>query len=434
MSVKASILRQIFWVRDFFTGSPIRSQYRDLKEKQMGRISTEKSLIDVLEYATSHCAFYKEYQGKKLCEFPVVNKNIIRDNWEQFFVPEPQNPWQKSGAKYHTKKTSGSTGTPFSIYQDTRKRNRLIAELKYSGELLGFFSHDELVHLRIWTPEQLQDTRARTRDNIYRFNCANLNDENMGKLCALIAQSKAKCLRGYSSFFEQMARYMLQHGISLPTVRVIIAGAETLYDSTREAVAQAMPGCDIISQYANEECGIMAQERPKRPGKYYFNRASYVFEILKPDSDAPAEDGELGRIVVTDMFNYACPMIRYDTGDMCIQRHDAQGVPYMEQLFGRRLDMLFNTVGEPIYPIFFARILKYYNRIIQWQFIQKGEKEYLLRLTLDSGSELETISDVLRVIRTTLGADAEIRVEYVDEIPVLSSGKRKSVINEWRKL
>lgn len=434
MSLKASILRHIFWVNDFFAGSPIRSQYVDVRDKQTGRVSTEKSIADFLDFTTTHCVFYKAYKGKPLSTFPVVNKNIIRENMEGIRVPEEQNPWQKPGTSYHIQKTSGSTGAPFAVPQDTRKRNRRIAELKYSGELLGFRSHDELVQLRIWTKWQSKGWWQRTKENIFPFDCSNLNEQHLAELCELIAATKAKSLRGYSSSFELLARHMLQHGISLPTVKVIIAGAETLYDSTREAVAKAMPGCHIISQYANEECGIMAQERAGKPGIYHFNRASYVFEVLKPDSDAPAEDGELGRIVVTDLYNYACPMVRYDTGDMCIRRHDAQGVPYIEKLFGRRLDMLFNTAGEPVFPMYFARVLKNYDRIAQWQFIQQGEKKYLLKLSLTVGGEFTAIAEILTAIRELLGTNAEVSVEYVNDIPVLGSGKRKCVINEWRKL
>lgn len=36
------------------------------------------------------------------------------------------------------------------------------------------------------------------------------------------------------------------------------------------------------------------------------------------DSDEPAEPGELGRIVITDLFNYAFPILRYDNGDTAV--------------------------------------------------------------------------------------------------------------------
>ena len=64
------------------------------------------------------------------------------------YIPEQETE------KVHIQKNSGSTGTPFSIYQDTRKRNRRIAELKYFGEDVGFKSHEKLVQCRIWTKWQ----------------------------------------------------------------------------------------------------------------------------------------------------------------------------------------------------------------------------------------------------------------------------------------
>ena len=39
---------------------------------------------------------------------------------------------------------------------------------------------------------------------------------------------------------------------------------------------------------------------------------------------------------------------------------------------------------------------------------------------------------MLSRIRPAFGEDAEITVEYVDEIPVLASGKRKYIENLWK--
>ena len=36
------------------------------------------------------------------------------------------------------------------------------------------------------------------------------------------------------------------------------------------------------------------------------------------------------------------------------------------------------------------------------------------------------------MMRRILGQDADLSLELVDEIPVLASGKRRYVINEWR--
>ena len=66
----------------------------------------------------------------------------------------------------------------------------------------------------------------------------------------------------------------------------------------------------------------MAQEII-HPDYFIINNASYHIKFLKLDSDENADIGELSRIVVTDLFNYATPMIRHDTGDLAIvEGHD----------------------------------------------------------------------------------------------------------------
>lgn len=435
MSLLARCLRYAFWTRDFFRGSPVRSQYRQIRRVQEEGASTEEALRQLLAFTVHHSKLYTGggYTPSDLTSFPVVNKSLLRQNMELLQVPVEENPWQKQPT-YHVQKTSGSTGARFALAQDTRKRNRRLAELKYFGEKVGFRSHDKLVHMRVWTRWQSKGRWQSFRENIEPFNCTNLNDEHLGELCRLIRSSRAVCLRGYASSFDLLGRYVEKHRVQLPSLRIIIAGSEALQDGTRELVERAI-GCPIISQYANEENGILAQEEPGKPGRFLLNHASYVFEVLKPDSDEPAGYGELGRLVVTDLYNYACPMIRYDTGDMCSMQLDPEtGRPFIDRLFGRRLDMIYNLAGEPVFPMYFARVLKNYEAIAQWQFIQKGAADYTLKLTLIEGEgAFPAEEEVKQALLALLGEQAHISFEYVKEIPVLNSGKRKAVVNEWKQ-
>ena len=81
-----------------------------------------------------------------------------------------------------------------------------------------------------------------------------------------------------------------------------------------------------------------------------------------------------------------------------------------------------------------ARILKNYEMIRQWQFIQKTSAHYVLKLAVNCKSGLEETSsdEILTQLKRLLGDDSDISIEYVDDIPVLNSGKRKSVVNLWK--
>lgn len=434
MSLKGSVLRNLFWLNDFCHNSLIRKHYKDVKDvfedgrKFLG--TREKNLRKLLKYTVRNCSYYQDGNVNNLDSFPVVNKSILQREYKNILVPEHRNPYQKT-PNYHIQKTSGSTGTPFALPFDTRKRQRRLAELKYFGEIVGFKSHEKLIQLRIWTRWHSKSSRQSFWENIVPFDISNLGDENLSSLCDTIQKEKAICLRGYASSFDLLARYVEKHKIELPSVKIVIAGSEMLLDSTRELVKRHI-GCDIISQYANEENGILAQELLGNTNNgFYFNDASYIFEVLKLDKDEPAGIGEIGRLVITDLFNYAFPIIRYDNGDTCTLAYcDKSQKYYISKLYGRRLDLLYDTNGRPVFPMLLARILKNYDEIVlQWQFIQKGRNTYLLKI-IKKNVDFST-GKLIEDIKESFGQDADISVEYVDGIPILASGKRKSVINEY---
>ena len=152
------------------------------------------------------------------------------------------------------------------------------------------------------------------------------------------------------------------------------------------------------------------------------------------DCDEPAEPGELGRIVVTDYYNKTFPMVRYDTGDtgkMRIDRDEKGRIhgKYVE-IYGRRGSLMYNTKGEPLsIHVFMNTLLKFEGIVYQARCIQWGEKEYELLVNADR-TKL-SVEELLAAYRHYLGEDAEIRVTYVEEIPIQASGKFMVCENKW---
>ena len=73
-----------------------------------------------------------------------------------------------------------------------------------------------------------------------------------------------------------------------------------------------------------------------------------------------------------------------------------------------------------------------YLEIQQYQFIQEGEKQYTMLINLKEGHSFDRENKMITMLRSYLGDDAEIKVKYVEEIPVLKSGKRKQVVNKYK--
>lgn len=436
MSLDGFYKRNIYWIQDFLHGSRVGKHYREIKtimkSAETGKRIQRDRLNDLLKHAVENTVFYKSYAGKPLEQFPIMNKSKLIENYDGIVVPIEKIPEQET-EKVHVQKTSGSTGTPFAIYQDSRKRHRRVAELKYFGQFVGFKSHEKLAQCRIWTNWQSKTKSQIFKENIFPINVSKIDDKTLGELCSTVKKNKIVAIRAYASWYDSLLEFFDSNKGNiedLKTVRVMFSTSEALNIATKEAF-QKQFNIPIVECYADEEAGIMAHQKIN-DNNFYINHASYIFEILKLDEDKPAKYGEIGRIVITDLYNYAFPLIRYDTGDTAVLakgNEKTNGWDYFKKIYGRRLDLIYNTKNEPVHPMSFARVLKNLPGIVQWQFIQKGKYDYLLKINKKSCfNESETINQILLII----GNEANLNIEYVNEIPVLKSGKRKSVVCEWK--
>lgn len=167
---------------------------------------------------------------------------------------------------------------------------------------------------------------------------------------------------------------------------------------------------------------------------FEINEASYIVEIVD-DNGEPVPDGVIGHIVVTDLYNYAMPMIRYDTGDMgAIEYLDSKGrrKRCIGSFSGRKVDMIFDDEGNPLSPHTVTNYMWDYTEIKQFQVIQNGKSEYVIKLNVDGNFEREEA--LIATYKQLFGKSANIQVEYVDEIPVLNSGKRRYIINNYKTI
>ena len=387
-------------------------------------------LESLLDFAKSHTVFYGEVKGCKLSDFPVINKQVILSRYNDFLVSERNIPGQKG--RLHIQKTSGSTGTPFAIPQDSRCRTRRIATIKVENEKIGFHSFEPMMHLRAvrhyWG--NIGDLFYNRKLNIVYADNSNLTDEKVSKILTAINTHKVKVVRGYMTTLDTITRYAVEHNVELTFRPIFISVGELLLESLRLRIVNDLK-CHVISQYGNEENGIFGQSAIDAPGDtIYLNRANCYIEILKMDSDEPAGQDELGRIVVTDFTNYALPMIRYDIGDVAMVGDVKDGeLLSLKSLSGRKTDLIYTTSGRQI-DLFNSISPEIYNNpdVSQWQFIQKSKDEYQLRLCMKNESLRISETNILFGLKSLLGIDAKIDIEYVNKIPVLNSGKRKIVI------
>lgn len=432
-------LRRIaFWQLDYLNGSRIRKHYDDIKfilenHGSDAVVARRKSFMDnILRNATTTTSFYSGFKGyKSLEDFPVTNKSIIRNNTEAFF-----STIFKSNT-LHKVTTSGSTGAPLTIWQDEGKRARHQAENIYFSYLAGYPIGSRLYYLRVWNAINRKSIFERFKLNIVMQDASDLSENNIESfLIKLQNDTSNKSILAFSSTFEAISRYVSgkPHPLNLK-VNCLLTISETLPEGAKEILKSAF-NCPVISRYSNMENGFLAQQCIEGNNEYHINLASYFIEVLDPERDIPVPAGTLGRIVVTDLFNYAMPLIRYDTGDMGIlSEKSACGKTgsVFTKIEGRKVDFLYDTKGNLLSPHIVTNTMwKYSDCVRQFQFIQNDPKDYVIRLNCVKNT-FENSGKLIKDLRQFLGSDAKIKIELVDDIPVLSSGKRKKIINNYIK-
>lgn len=424
MSKTPEELRNDFWTDDSRKGGVIRHQYEKIKEVMENHdiAWVYEQLSALKQHAILQTEFYKDYSVDDA--FPVVNKLSILANYEAHKA--------KGGFEtpIHISSTSGSTGTPFSVLQDYKKRMRNIADLKVFGERCNYPSHERMIFFRVLNDKLRRSKEQEDRENIYYIDSSDLDAAHLEKMKQALLEKKPLIIFSYASTLIELAKYIKTTDTAPEefSMKSVLTAGESISEENRELLKDVF-GCTVYRRYSDMELGILGQDMGDG-GAYILNYGSYYFECLKLDSDDPASPGEVGRIVITDLFNYAFPMIRYDTGDLGIIEETNDKFPVLKEIYGRKRDCIYAPDGRLISPAKISVSMWGAVGVKQWQFIQETKDEYILRLNADDSAAPQAIIEKMKII---LGADAKISVEFVDEIPVVSSNKRRAVICNYQK-
>ncbi|MFV9551008.1 CoF synthetase [Algibacter sp. PT7-4] len=435
MNLLNSLRNKAFWFLDRLKGGNLQKDLDDIKDCfELNSFSLlqkkKKPILDkLLRTAVTSTNFYSNYKNfNSLQDFPVVNKLIIKNNFDDI------NILQANTSNLLEASSSGSTGTPFKVYQTKRKALRNKADVLYFAKSVGYNIGDQLIFVRLWLDKYRKSLLLKKLINIVEVDVEkDLNDENLKILLNRLKKNKKpKGFIGYPSAFDKICKYLDKINSSPLDCNFnsIITTSESLYDNLRKKMEYYF-NAKVVSRYSNEENGILSQQMLNE-NAYTINWASYFIEILDLNTDRPVANGEIGRIVVTDLYNLATPLIRYDTGDIgkfCDNEND--NIPKFEFIMGRKTDLLYDTKGLVVNPhTVYAGATKF-PEIEQFQVIQTNNKNYTFKININSKFIRE--KQLISFFKAYLGEDANITVDYVNEIPLLSSGKRRVIVNLLKK-
>jgi phenylacetate-CoA ligase len=424
--ISEAIRRYGFWSFDAVSGGHVRQYVSDIEKKLQGNSdASSNDLRKLLDHAANTTDFYdkyKDYAG--IGDFPVIKKSLVKEKYNQFISSEYRN---KSLYKIST---SGSTGERFAMLQDKQKRKRVIAELIYFLGQCGFRLGFRNVYAKVWIEEDKKTKVEKLTHNTIMFDCSSLSDDSLNGLYQVLRRGNSvKCLTGYANSLAAIAYYFDKKGYTpdMFDMRIVVSGAERLEPSVKSLLKKVF-GCTVVSRYANHENGFLAQQSINGDN-FMLNTAHYFFEALRLDADEPAPYEEPARLVLTDLYNYAMPLIRYDTEDIVIMKmsgNTGSEKKILADISGRCDEIIYDTAGNKIHHQAVAVKFFRYEHLLLYQFIQNGLRDFTIKLQGVKG--IYEDKDVKETVRKIVGADADVKIEHVEKIPHLSSGKFKRVI------
>lgn len=423
--IGALLRRTGFWALDVVKGGKAIKHYNNIKDIMEDKCETCKILSKILQHSIDTVPYYKKIKKPVLSAFPIVNKKIYKMDFEAFQSTSYE------GQNLHIVSTSGSTGTPFEANQDMDKRCRNVADLIYFHKTRGWEIGEKFIFLRAWTSQYDRSKFKNFKQNVIPLDVIHFGDAEKEQVRELLKKNKrVKVILGYASALELLVNYLIEKGDDpdMFHIKVIFSDSDKLTQTAKKKL-ENMFGCPVIDRYSNEEQGILACTKPYE-NIYYINRASYYIELLKLDNDEPAAPGEIGRVVVTDLYNKSMPFIRYDTGDLAISDEvDRANLTIFHSLQGIRADMIFDTNGNSLSAATVNNYLDDFYKVKQYQFVQNEKNEYLLKLNCDSDAYEKSAFEVR--LRSFLGDNANIIVEFVNDIPASKTGKYKIIVNNY---
>ncbi|HHW21454.1 MAG TPA: phenylacetate--CoA ligase family protein [Clostridiaceae bacterium] len=409
-----------FYTLDFFNGSIVRKHLKDISDKMNNRKECYNELSDILRYVKENVPFYYGIKIPEIKEFPVIKKKIIKENYDLFQSRE------FLGRKLFTSYTSGSSGEPLIIIHDSGKRHRVKADLIFFHGANRWNIGERFIHLGGFYGSRTSKA-MQLAQNAVRVSVLDFNEEAKESLRKLLkTDKKIRVILGYASALDDFVEYLFRKNdnANMFNIKVIFSDSDTLSNRTKKRL-EKMFGCPVINRYSNEENGVLACTTPY-DDNFLLNRASFFFELLKLDRDEPVEPGELGRVVVTDLYSRAMPFIRYDTGDLATS-DDKNEIKVFTSFQGRVSDLIKDTKGNLISSVIISDYIDAYSEIKKYQLIQTESKTYTLKVVCDDTVYTEEF--LKNKCREFLGDDAVVTIDYVKAIPNETTGKYKSLIN-----
>lgn len=415
---------------------------------QQIRFLQEKRFKDLLKHVLKRSKFYKEYYEQHgitidkvdkvtLHDLPPINKKIMMEHYDDFvcdpalkredlekFIGDSSNRGKKYKNSYQVIHTSGSTGSLGLFVYGANDWDWLRAMVltRVSKTKVSFFKKTKLAYIGAIDGHYAGISLAQGAPRAFIKLLPLSVNSPLQEINQRMNDFQPGVLSGYASGVYLLAGEQIKGNINIQPQR-IMCSADPLTPHMRETIRKAF-GVEPINFYAASESVGLAAECDANQGFHLFDDW-HCFEVVDKNFQH-VKPKEPGKLLLTTLYNYTQPLIRYQLDDeIILDDKPCQcgcRFPVIRNIAGRQEEFLWfeksDGKEEYIHPImiveFFAPGLE------KLQIVQTQKNQFSMNVVIH-GDERNIVSAIRRrmnEILTGKGLEEVVsfEIEAVEEI------------------
>ena len=248
-------------------------------------------------------------------------------------------------------------------------------------------------------------------------------------LTAFLLRHQPAYLFTFPSHLRLLIAHFRKSPRKLTSLRAAWVSSETVDDGLREACREVF-GCRIVENYTSGETGYIALQCPQC-AKLHVQSEVALVEVIDDEGRA-CKPGEIGRVVVTPLHNFAMPLLRYEIGDEAEVGEPCacgRGLPVLSRIVGRTQDYFVLRSGERRRVDFSHYRLSAIPAVMEFQLEQIDHDNLELKLVVArelTPEERERIDTVLKEAASGL---FETKVTFHDALERTEAGKLRAFVS-----
>jgi phenylacetate-CoA ligase len=241
------------------------------------------------------------------------------------------------------------------------------------------------------------------------------------------------------TYAMRMAEVAAQEGIDLKetSVRLLVVAGEPggAIPATRARLEELWEA-RVIDHWGMTELGSLGVESEDRTGGLYVLETECIAEILNPDTLQPADPGEVGELVVTNLGRHGSPLIRYRTRDLVKASTDpdpaGRSLLWLEGgILGRSDDMVI-VRGNNVFPSSIEAVVREIPEVAEFQIElmtvrAMQELSVVIEPVPTEQDAASLIGRVQSLLKQRLGFDISVRGAAPGELPRFELKSRRVV-------